>query len=210
MSDVVQAGQGERGLSEGGGEDAGRIRADGEQFENIRRTLVKLSASLRLSVLEARTGWEPRVRLPSLPHRHLHCSCYNMSFRKPFSKAREKMKYGLSRIGGKLGRGGANAGGEGSNRSALSLQSGPASIVVEGEVRGENSKTGGEDNPVPRSVVERGHDLGESSQGDPHLLPHVEVESVSGREGGDQSNAPQSDVGNAPPISSRDGESEGM
>ena len=163
---------------------------------------MKLSACQRL--LGTRTGWKPRVRLSSLPHRHLHCSCYNMSFRKPFSKAREKMKHGLSRIGDKLGRGGANASDEGSNRSALSLQSGPASIVVEGEIRGENSKTGGEDNPVPRSVVERGHDLGETSQGDPHLLPRVEIENVSGREGG------ESDVWNASPISSRDGESEGM
>jgi len=133
-----------------------------------------------------------------------------MSFQKPFSKAREKVKHGLSRIGGKLGRGGTNAGDKGPDRSALSLQSGPASIVVEGEVRGEDSKTGGGDNPVSRSVVEGGHDLGETSQSD--LPPRVEVESESGREGGGRADTPRPDVedGTPAPSISRGGESEGM
>jgi len=129
-----------------------------------------------------------------------------MSFRKPFSKVREKVKRELSKIGDKLGREGPDVGDKGFDRSALSLQSGPVSIVVEGGARGE-------DNSVPRSVVEKGHDLGETSQGNPHPLPHMEVESVSGQEGGDRANSPRSDVGNRTPIpfiSSQDGESEGM
>jgi len=136
-----------------------------------------------------------------------------MSFRNSFSKVREKVKRELSKIGDKLGREGPDVGDKEFDRSALSLQSGPVSIVVEGEAREEDSKTGGEDNSVPRSVVERGHDLGETSQGNPHPLPHVEVESVSGQEGGDRANSPRADVGNRTPIpfiSSQDGESEGM
>jgi len=128
----------------------------------------------------------------------------------PFSKAREKVKHGLSRIGGKLGRGGTNAGDKGSNRSALSLQSGPTSIMVEGEVRGGDSKTGGGGNLVPRSMVEGGHDPEETSQSD--LLPLVGVEGGSGREGGDRADAPRSDVGKRTPAHSvsRGGKSEGM
>jgi len=115
-----------------------------------------------------------------------------MSFRTPFSKTREKVKHGLSKIGEKLKREGASAGGEGLDRPALSSQS----ITVEGKVRGEDNL-----------VVGRGHDLGESSQSNPPL------ESGFGREGRDQTGAPRSDVGNrtpTPSISLRDGESEGM
>ena len=139
--------------------------------------------------------------------------CDNMSFRKPFSKVREKMKHGLSKIGDKLGRGEANVGSGGFDRSVLSLQSGPASLVVDGEVGGENSKTGGEGDPVPRSAVGSGHDLGETSHSDPHPLPHVEVESESSRGGRGNVDAPRLDVENRTPtpcISSRGGEPEGM
>ena len=116
-----------------------------------------------------------------------------MSFRKPFSKVREKVKHGLSKIGEKLEREGANIGGKESDRSALSLQS-------EGEVRGEDSKTGGGDDPVSQLVVGGGRDLGETSQSDPHLHPRVEV----------QADAPRSDVGIGAPSTSRDGDPEGM
>ena len=127
-----------------------------------------------------------------------------MKFRKPFSKVREKVKHGLSKIGDKLERGGANVGGKDFDRPALSLQS-------EGEIRGEDSKASGEDDPAPRLVVEGGRGLGESSQSGPHLDPHVEVESGSGREE-DRADAPRSDVGNGTPTPSilRGVESEGM
>jgi len=135
-----------------------------------------------------------------------------MDFRKPFSKAREKVKRGLLKIGDKLEKGRTDVGGEGGNRSASHLQSESASIMVEGEARGEDSKTGGEDHPVPRSVVGRRDNLGEASQADLHPPPHVEVESESGREESDQVNAVRPDIGNKTPTPSisQGGESEGM
>jgi len=149
-----------------------------------------------------------------------------MSFRKPFSKFREKMKHGLSRIGDKLERRGLDAG-EGFDRSVLSLRSEPG-VMAEGEI-GEGSKTGEEGNPVlhpgdPESVLQsavgRGHDLGgndhhgnggETDQSEPHLDPRADAESGSCQEESDQA-APRLDVGGrtpTPPIL-RGGGSEGM
>jgi len=135
-----------------------------------------------------------------------------MHLRKRFSKAREKVKRGFSKIGDKPEKGRTDVGGEGDSRPSSSLRSESASVMVEGEARGEDSKTCGEDHPVPRSVVGRGHDLGEASQADLHPPPHVEVESESGPEGSDQVDAIRPDIGNKTPTPSilRGGESEGM
>jgi len=154
-----------------------------------------------------------------------------MDFKKSFSKARDRVKHRLSKIGKKREGSVVNVGGEGFDRSALSLQSG-ADIVAEGEVRGEDSKAGGGENDpaiqpddsksVSRSVTGGGHDLGgsdnhvseeETDQSGPHPHSHVGTETGSGREGRDQVDTPpQSDIRNrtpTPPIL-RGGESEGM
>jgi len=105
-----------------------------------------------------------------------------MSFRKSLSKVRDKVKHRLSKLGE---REGDNVSGKGFDRSTLSLQP-----VVGGE----------------------GCDIGEATQSDSHLHPHMEVESGSGRGGRDRANACQPDVGDktpTPPISPG-GESEGM
>jgi len=135
-----------------------------------------------------------------------------MSFRKPFSKAREKVKLGFSKIGDKLERGGTNVGGKGFDRSALSQQPESASIMVEGKVRGEDNKAGEEDSTAPRLVVGRGDGLEEAGQSSPHLRPHVEIENEFGREGKGRAGALRPDFGDMTPTSSisRDGESGGM
>jgi len=153
-----------------------------------------------------------------------------MNFQKSLSKAREKVKHGLSKIGKKRERG-VNVGDEGFDRSALSLQSG-ADIVAKGEVRGEDSEASGrEDNPAAQPddsksmsplVVGRGHGLGgsdgrvsegETDQKGLQLDPHIGTKTGSGQEGRDQVDTPpQSDIRNrtpTPPIL-RGGESEGM
>ena len=156
----------------------------------------------------------------------------DMSFRKSFSGVRKKVKDKLSKIVHGPEKG-ANAGGDGSNRSALSLQSEPG-IVVDGEFRRGDIKVSAEkDDPQPddsRSVsrsalgVRESDDKaggGETSKKRLHLRPHVQAESGSsqGRRGVDGKQAdradspPQSDIRNkptpAPSISrARGGESE--
>jgi len=152
-----------------------------------------------------------------------------MNFQKSFSKAREKVKHGLSKIRKKREGSVVNVGGEGFDHSPLSLQSG-ADIVAKDKVRGEDSKASGrEDNPASRpdnsesmsaSVVGRGHDLGgsddhvgggETDQKGLHLDPHVGTETGSGQEGRDKVDTPQSDIRNRTPTPIlRGGESEGM
>ena len=155
---------------------------------------------------------------------------YNeMDFRKPFSKVREKVKRGLSKVGDRVG-------GKGFNRPALSSQSEPG-IIVEGEFRGGDIKASvGQDDPRPgdsqsvshRSAVETRHDPGsdnndyggETGQKRLHLHPRVRAESGSSQERrdvdgkrADQVNPPsQSDIGagtTPAPSVSRGGESEG-
>ena len=144
------------------------------------------------------------------------------------------MKHKLSKIGDKPDRGGANVGGEGLYRSALSSQSEPVIAVGDGS-RGGDIKVGvGEDGPRPgdpqsdsRSAVVRGHNLGgsddnanggETSQKRPHPHPHTELKGGSSQERRDVDGKkadrvdppPQSDIGNRSPTpsASRGGESE--
>ena len=158
-----------------------------------------------------------------------------MSFRKPFSQFREKVKRELSKIGDRPERRGANVGGEGTHRSALPSQSEPG-IVVEGEFRGGDIRVGdGNDDPpldnsrpISRSVAGAGCDLGrsddnadggETGQEGLHPHPHMELESGSSRERRDAGRntadqldpPPQSEVGSGTtriPSVSRGGESE--
>jgi len=103
------------------------------------------------------------------PFHTIHIDYGDMSFRKSLSKFQEKVKDKL-KIGGKSERPGADVGGKKPYLSALSSQSEPG-IVVEGEFRGGDIKTGaGKDDPRPgdsqsvscRSAVGTGRDLGES------------------------------------------------
>ena len=154
----------------------------------------------------------------------------DMSFRKSFSGVRKKVKDKLSKIVHGPEKG-ANAGGEGSYRSALSLQSEPG-IVVDGEFRGGDIKvSAGKEDPQPdgsRSVSRSALGVGESddkagggetSQKRIHLHPHIQAESgssqgrrsVDGKQADKADPPPQPDIGNkttpAPSIS-RGGESE--
>ena len=140
------------------------------------------------------------------------------------------MKDKLSKIVHRPEKGGANAGGDGSNRSALSSQSEPGS-VVEGDLGGGGIKVGAEkDDPQPddsRSVSRSALGVGESddkagagetSQKRLHLHPHIQAESgssqgrrsVDGKQADKADPPPHSDIGNkttpAPSIS-RGGES---
>ena len=130
-----------------------------------------------------------------------------MSFRKSFSGFKKKAKDKLSKIVHRPERGGANAGGDGSYRSALSSQSEPGS-VVEGDLGGGGIKVGAEkDDPQPddsRSVSRSALGVGESddkagagetSQKRLHLRPHVQAESGSsqGRRGVDGQQADRAD-----------------
>ena len=143
------------------------------------------------------------------------------------------MKDKLSKIVHRPDKGGANAGGEGSYRSALSLQSEPG-IVVDGEFRGGDIKVSTrKDDPQPddsRSVSRSALGVGESddkagggetSQKRIHLHPHIQAESgssqgrrsVDGKQADKADPPPQPDIGNkttpAPSISrARGGESE--
>jgi len=137
----------------------------------------------------------------------------------------------LSKIVDGPEKGGANPGGEGFYRSALSSQSEPG-IVVEGEFRGGDIKVGvGKDEPQPddaRSVSRSAMGIeesdgkasgGETSQRRLHLHPHVQAESGSsqGRRSIDGKQAdrvdppPQPDIEDKTmptPSISRGGESE--
>ena len=121
-----------------------------------------------------------------------------MSFRKSFSGFRKKVKDKLSKVGEKGENRQPNTGGEGFNRSALSLQSEPG-IVAGGEFREGDVEVSGEGDPRPgdspsvsRSAVGVGHDQGgsdeeahggETSQ-NLHPHPHVQAESGSSRDVG--------------------------
>jgi len=160
--------------------------------------------------------------------------CDDMKFRKYLSRFQEKVKNKLSRVKDKPERGGANVGGQGLSRSALSSQSEPG-IAVEGGSRGGDIKVGvGKDDPRPddsqsvsRSVVGTGHDLGgsddnvnrgETGQKLLHPHPHTELEDgssqerrdVEGKKADQVDPPPQSDIGNRTPTpsTSRGGESE--
>ena len=153
-----------------------------------------------------------------------------MSFQKSFSGVRKKAKDKLSKIVHRPEKGGANAVGEGSYHSALSLQSEPGS-VVRGELGGGIKVGAGKDDPQPddsRSVSRSALGVGESddkagrgetSQKRLHLHPHIQAESgssqgrrsVDGKQADKADPPPQPDIGNkttpAPSIS-RGGESE--
>jgi len=202
-------------MSKGKGEGAWRIHVDGERsdiLEDIRRTrrcgLVVAWVPLSACWRSGRSGdhvsdYHPTASPSTSVYTPPHCPCDDMAFRGSLVRLRKRMKEGLLRPGDKQERGeGANAGGETSVR--LSSQSDPG-VVVEGWVRGEESRTGGEDNLPPQSVVGRG----ETSQADPH--PHAEVESGPGREGRSRADTPRSDIGNRTPTPSipQGGESEG-
>ena len=145
------------------------------------------------------------------------------------------MKDKLSKIVHRTEKGGANTGGEGSYRSALSVQSEPG-IVVEGELGGGEIKVGvGKDDPQPDDVQSVSpsaegisHDQGESddkaSGGETskkHLHPHPHMQAESGSSQGRRSvdgqqadradPPPQSDIEKSTPIPSilRGGVSEG-
>ena len=117
-----------------------------------------------------------------------------MSLRQSFSRFRKKAKDKLLPIFDKSKRREVNIGGEGSNRSALSLQSEPAIVVGSelGDIRAgigaDNLQPGGS-RSVSRSAVEIGHDQGEASgvgTSQKHLHPHsrVQTERRSGQERG--------------------------
>lgn len=108
------------------------------------------------------------------------------------------MKIKLSKIGDRLEGRQADAGGQGFDRSALSLQSEPG-IVVGGEFRGGDIKVGiGKEDPRPddsrsisRSLVGIGHNQegsddkaseGETNQKLLHPHSHVQTEGGSSRE----------------------------
>jgi len=157
-----------------------------------------------------------------------------MKFRKSLSRFQEKVKGKLSKIGDKPESGGANVGGEGLYRSALSSQSEPG-IAVGGGSKGDNTKVGvGKDDQRPvdsqsvsRSMVGTGYDLGgsddnadggETGQKRLHPHPHTELEGGSSQERRDVEGKktdqvdplPQSDIRNRTPTLSisRGGESE--
>ena len=106
----------------------------------------------------------------------------------------------MSKIGDRVKRQEGNPGGEGSDRSAVSSQSGPAITVGDGT--GRNVKVDvGTDDPQPvdsrsasHSAVDIGHDQGgtddqasggEINQKNLHPHSHAHVEKRSSREGGD-------------------------
>ena len=112
------------------------------------------------------------------------------------------MKTKLSKIGNRLERRQPDAGGQGFDRSALSLQSEPG-IVVGGECKGGDIKVGiGKEDPRPddsrsisRSLVGMGHDQegsdDKASEGD-----------VDGKRTDQVDPPPPSDIRNKSPISS--------
>jgi len=123
-----------------------------------------------------------------------------MSLQQSFSRFRKKAKDKLSKIGDRVKRQEGNPGGEGSDLSAVSSQSGPA-IVVGDELGGDVRVCTEVEDPQPvdsrsasHSAVEIGHDQGGSNDqasggeiNQKHLPPHslVHVKRRSSQEVGD-------------------------
>ena len=124
-----------------------------------------------------------------------------MSLQQSFSRFRKKAKEKLSKVGDKVKRQEGNPGGEGSNRSAVSSQSGPA-IAVGAEFGGDvrvgveaGGPQPGDSRSASHSAVEIGHDQGvsddqasggETSQKNLHPHSRVHVERRSSQERGDR------------------------
>ena len=71
-----------------------------------------------------------------------------MSFRQSFSRFRKKAKDKVSNIGNRMKGRGTSVGGEGPDRSSVSLRS-ETVIAVEGEPRGDTGVSAGNDDPRP-------------------------------------------------------------